>query len=146
MLDDLETGMTLFLDWTHGGVNFSGPGSNGGLDCRDHLTDEHRVVESVVGIVLTVVSGLIGFRLSKTTGKTNTNNNNDETTTAATLSSPARRTTTTATMATTSRSSFSSGRIFLLVLHSFVFGVEVGFKFSSRTLIFLLNPCHVVTG
>lgn len=142
MLDDLETGMSLFLDWTHGGVNFTGPGNNGGLDCRDHVTDEHRVVETVVGIIFSLVSGLIGFRLSKSGGKTNNNNNNDVSSSTVPSSSAARTTTT----VTASRSSFSSVRIFLLMLHSFVFGVEVGFKFSSRTLIFLLNPCHVVTG
>lgn len=37
------------------------------------------------------------------------------------------------------------GKQVLLVLMTFVLGLELGFKFSSRTVIFLLNPCHITT-
>lgn len=37
------------------------------------------------------------------------------------------------------------GRKLLLVIVSLVFGMEVAYKFSTRTVIFLLNPCHVIT-
>ncbi|CAG0881806.1 unnamed protein product [Darwinula stevensoni] len=37
------------------------------------------------------------------------------------------------------------GKRALLVIMSLVWGIEIGFKFSSRTLIYLLNPCHVTT-
>nr|CAH7744423.1 unnamed protein product [Callosobruchus chinensis] len=37
------------------------------------------------------------------------------------------------------------GRRTLLVLMSVVWGMEIGYKFSSRTVIYLLNPCHVTT-
>ncbi|CAH1965620.1 unnamed protein product [Acanthoscelides obtectus] len=37
------------------------------------------------------------------------------------------------------------GRRALLVLMSVVWGMEIGYKFSSRTVIYLLNPCHVTT-
>ncbi|CAL8118787.1 unnamed protein product [Orchesella dallaii] len=38
-----------------------------------------------------------------------------------------------------------TGRKLLLVIVSLVFGMEVAYKFSTRTVIFLLNPCHVIT-
>ncbi|XP_024946868.1 transmembrane protein 164 isoform X2 [Cephus cinctus] len=37
------------------------------------------------------------------------------------------------------------GRRFLLIFMSLIFGMEIGFKFTSRTVIYLLNPCHVIT-
>ena len=38
-----------------------------------------------------------------------------------------------------------TGKRVLLVLMSLIWGIEIGFKFSSKTVIFLLNPCHVTT-
>lgn len=38
-----------------------------------------------------------------------------------------------------------SGRRALLVLMSLIWGMEIGYKFSSSTVIYLLNPCHVTT-
>lgn len=38
-----------------------------------------------------------------------------------------------------------TGKRILLVLMTLIWGIEIGFKFSSKTLIFLLNPCHITT-
>lgn len=37
------------------------------------------------------------------------------------------------------------GRRTLLVMMSLIWGMEIGYKFSSSTVIYLLNPCHVTT-
>lgn len=37
------------------------------------------------------------------------------------------------------------GRRVLLIIMSLVLGMEIGFKFTSRTVIYILNPCHVTT-
>lgn len=37
------------------------------------------------------------------------------------------------------------GRRVLLIMMSLVLGMEIGFKFTSRTMIYLLNPCHITT-
>lgn len=37
------------------------------------------------------------------------------------------------------------GRRALLIFMSLILGMELGFKFSSRTVIYIFNPCHVTT-
>lgn len=37
------------------------------------------------------------------------------------------------------------GRRVLLIIMSLVLGMELGFKFSSRTVVYIFNPCHIIT-
>ena len=33
----------------------------------------------------------------------------------------------------------------ITMMHCLVFGIEIGYKLTARSLIFILNPCHVLT-
>lgn len=39
----------------------------------------------------------------------------------------------------------STIRYILLIAMTFIFGMEMGFKFAEKTVIFVLNPCHIQT-
>lgn len=39
----------------------------------------------------------------------------------------------------------STIRYLLLIAMTFIFGMELGFKFAEKTVIFVLNPCHPIT-
>lgn len=41
--------------------------------------------------------------------------------------------------------SYYVGKQVLLVTMTFILGLELGFKFASRTVIYVLNPCHITT-
>lgn len=39
----------------------------------------------------------------------------------------------------------SGVRIVLLLMMTLIFGIEMGFKLANRSVIFVLNPCHIQT-
>ena len=38
-----------------------------------------------------------------------------------------------------------TGKRFLLAALCLIFGIEIGYKICSRQVLYLLNPCHVIT-
>lgn len=39
----------------------------------------------------------------------------------------------------------TAGRQLLLIVMTFTLGMELGFKLSQRSVIYILNPCHITT-
>lgn len=109
------------LDWIYGGVDPKFEG-NGGPECAAFLGPQQRISESLVIFLISLVE--IGVALKKinlskehkVVGKDYTKAKED-----------------------------SLVKNLLLVALCMTFGVEVGFKFATKTVIYLLNPCHVIT-
>jgi hypothetical protein len=111
----------LLLDWTYGGVDYSGSGNEGGIECVEHVSSRFRIIETGVGVSISLVALMLSSKLRNPTPVTRLKSYSED------------------------KISIKPMKLILLVTHTFVFGIEVGFKFSSRCLIFLLNPCHITT-
>lgn len=109
------------LDWVYGGVDPKFEG-NGGPECAAFIAPQQRITESLVIILISLVEigvALKNINISKEVkliGKECTKAKED-----------------------------SLGKNLLLVALCMTFGMEVGFKFATKTVIYLLNPCHVIT-
>lgn len=102
-------------DVLYGGVDFSLPG-NGGKECVAFLSSKQRFVETLVYELFTC------FVLWKMLDK---------------VSIPEKL--------PAYREGTGVGKRLLLVVHCSVFAIEIGFKFATKQVIFLLHPCHVLT-
>lgn len=109
------------LDWIYGGVDPKFEG-NGGPECAAFLAPQQRISESLVIVLVSLVEICVALKkinLSKelkVVAKDCTRAKED-----------------------------SLMKNLLLVALCMTFGVEVGFKFATKTVIYLLNPCHVMT-
>ena len=88
---------------------------NGGPDCVNFLSPQRRIFETIIAVSIGCTSLYWGYKRC----------------TVPPVPKVARED--------------RGGKRLLLVLMCLVFGIEIGFKFSSRTVIYILNPCHVVT-
>ncbi|XP_065163942.1 transmembrane protein 164-like [Atheta coriaria] len=102
-------------DWAMGGVNKTVP-RNAGPECAEFLDPTYRLIETAIVLVAMVLTFVWSYRRIKLPTPTSYGARRDR-----------------------------GGRRTLLVLMSLIWGMEIGYKFSSRTVIYLLNPCHVTT-
>ncbi|PAA57192.1 hypothetical protein BOX15_Mlig007664g1 [Macrostomum lignano] len=109
--------MRSFLEWTHSGVNFSLDGA-GGPGCVNYLTWGQKAKETIPCLCVAIMQLWLGLSSVQVRHKHNANTDP------------------------------RLGKTLLLLFgsaHIFVFGIEIGFKLSTGTLIWLFNPCHVIT-
>ncbi|KAJ8281780.1 hypothetical protein COCON_G00042990 [Conger conger] len=111
----------LFLDWMYGGVD-PGIEGNGGPGCAGFLSAKQRIGESFFIIMISVIEVVLALR------KISIPKDLDE------MAKESEKT-----------KKDSLGKNLLLAALCLTFGVEVGFKFATKTVIYLLNPCHMVT-
>ncbi|KAK6632459.1 hypothetical protein RUM44_007501 [Polyplax serrata] len=90
--------------------------TSGGPMCRNFMSDTWRLKESFLAIVFAIFLVVWGY-MNLTFPKINKHSYHHH----------------------------QCGKMFLLVFFSIAFGIELGFKFATQTVIYLLNPCHVMT-
>lgn len=105
------------MDWTWAvrGVTQEIP-RNAGLECLNYMTNRRRTIESIFVTILCIMVMRWAYKRMD----------------YIELPSKPHR-------------PHSIMRLFLLILMSFIFGVEFGFKLARESVIFVLNPCHVQT-
>ncbi|KAJ8405237.1 hypothetical protein AAFF_G00322280 [Aldrovandia affinis] len=109
------------LDWVYGGVDPKFEG-NGGPECAGFLTGKQRIGETIFIILLSIIEIALALRKISISKELDGMAKED---------------------GKTKEDSF--GKNLLLAALCLTFGMEVGFKFATKTVIYLLNPCHVVT-
>lgn len=107
-------------DWCLGGLDPSKM-EDGGIACKYHVSSQRRATETVMGAAIGLACLAYGWR-----------NRSSSPITRPPLRQQRRR-------------PLRPLRQLLLVVLTFVFGLEICFKFVTRTLIFALYPCHIVT-
>ncbi len=107
--------MKEYLSWTYDGVDNNLPG-NGGEECINFIPPKQKLIETIIFTSISCYWLYWAWPKINIPGPLPVTKNFD-----------------------------CTGKKVLLVLHVFFFGIEVGFKFATRQMIWILNPCHIIT-
>jgi hypothetical protein len=88
---------------------------NGGLECTKYLSNTQKIVETIFLVIISSIE--IGYPWKRYVVNYKPNLELRE----------------------------RFGRKLLLASLCLIWGIEIGYKLSSKQLIFILNPCHVAT-
>ena len=118
VLVSMEYSWKSTFDWIYGGVDPKFDG-NGGPECVGFLTPGQRLLETIIILSISILEIVVCWpRLKVPAHVINAEN---------------------------TRQPERPGKRFMLVLLSVVFGIELGLKFATKTMIYILNPCHILT-
>ena len=107
-----------YYSWMVAGVDINLAGNGGGPECAGYRSSERKVWESVVMLSLGLFLTVWSLRIIKKNLVKKEHSVNY----------------------------FPSGwKQTWLVAFSLMFGIQIGYKFSTRQLVYLLSPCHMVT-
>jgi len=104
-----------FLSWAYAGVNNTLAG-NGGPDCIAAVPPLQRALETILFTTIGLLEIYVAY--------------------------PHIRLQATPMVPSTMH---RTGRRLLIAFMCLTFGIELGFKFATRQMIWILNPCHIVT-
>ncbi|XP_012141070.1 transmembrane protein 164 isoform X2 [Megachile rotundata] len=88
---------------------------NAGPECAYYISPKRRIVETVFISIVTIILLIWGYKRINLPTKISYANHD------------------------------RVGKRILLMIMSLVLGIEIGFKFTSRTVVYILNPCHITT-
>ena len=104
-----------WLLWMYEGVDYTLPG-NGGIECASFLSPTRKIVETIVFLVLGCLEILFAKRFITLPNNIPSEFGRDRT-----------------------------GKKLLLALFCLVYGIELGYKFATKQMIWIFNPCHIIT-
>lgn len=115
-LSDIQENAGWF-DWAYKGVDHSFPG-NGGIECRDFLSIPQRLLESLAACVVAAIALVHAWPHLKLPQHCS---------------------------CIYHQKHEPLGKRIFLFLMCLTFGIELGFKFATRQMIWIGNPCHIAT-
>ena len=105
-----------YLSWAYSGVDHTLAG-NGGEDCINFIPTHQKIAETFLFATISALEIFFAFNRLKLPEK---------------IGPPI-------------HGGDRTGKKLLLFIHTVIFGIELGFKLSTRQMIWILNPCHLVT-